>query len=137
MIKKDKAYVCEQSKAEMKEDRRLKRASPFRNRPISESLAKFEGMRMGLYSESECCLKLKIDPAHPNPTMRDPVCYRIRYTPHPHTGDKWCIYPCYDFTHCICDSLEHIDYSLCTLEFEIRRDLYYWVLENIGIYRPY
>ena len=69
--------------------------------------------------------------------LRDPPCYRIRYTPHPHVGDKWCIYPLYDFTHCISDSIEGITHSLCTLEFEVRRDLYYWVLNALNIYRPH
>ncbi len=80
---------------------------------------------------------MKIDHQHQNPTMRDPVAYRIKYTPHPHVGDKWCIYPMYDFTHCINDSLEDITHSLCTLEFEIRRDLYYWTLEQLDMYRPF
>jgi glutaminyl-tRNA synthetase len=69
--------------------------------------------------------------------MRDPVAYRIRYAPHPHVGDKWCIYPTYDYTHCINDSLEHITHSLCTLEFEIRRESYYWLLEALDLYKPY
>jgi glutaminyl-tRNA synthetase len=69
--------------------------------------------------------------------MRDPVAYRIRYTPHPHAGDKWCIYPTYDYTHCIIDSLENITHSLCTLEFEIRRESYYWLLEALDLYRPF
>jgi len=86
-------------------------------------------MKMGLHEEGSLSLRLKIDPAHDNPTLRDPHIYRIRYTAHPHCGDKWCIYPLYDFTHCICDSLERITHSFCSLEFEIRRDLYYWILE--------
>jgi len=111
--------------------------SPYRNRPVEESLRMFENMRLGLYEEGKFCLRAKIDPTHPNTTMRDPVMYRIRYTPHPHAGDKWCIYPLYDYTHPICDSVEGITHSLCTLEFEIRRDLYYWYLEALDIYRPY
>lgn len=86
-------------------------------------------MRRGLYEEGRVSLRLKIDPSNNNPTLRDPVIYRIRYVGHPHTGNKWCIYPLYDFTHCINDSLENITHSLCTLEFEIRRELYYWILE--------
>jgi glutaminyl-tRNA synthetase len=89
----------------------------------------FEGMRKGLYAEGEVSLRLKIDYTNDNPTLRDPSIYRIRYTPHPHVGNKWCIYPLYDFTHCLSDSIENITHSLCTLEFEIRRDLYYWILE--------
>lgn len=93
-------------------------------------------MRMGLYKENEVCLRAKIDYANPNPTLRDPAIYRIRYTAHPHAGNKWCIYPLYDLTHCLCDSLEGISYSCCTLEFEIRRDLYYWFLKELDLYRP-
>lgn len=79
---------------------------------------------------------MKIDMTHENPNMRDPVAYRIRYVPHPHAGDKWCIYPTYDYTHCINDSLENITHSLCTLEFENRRESYYWLLEALDLYRP-
>lgn len=85
-------------------------------------------MREGRFAENECCLRMKIDMTHENPNMRDPVAYRIRYVPHPHAGDKWCIYPTYDYTHCINDSLENITHSLCTLEFENRRESYYWLL---------
>jgi glutaminyl-tRNA synthetase len=88
-------------------------------------------MRKGMYEEGEVCLKLKIDYKDNNMNMRDPPCYRIRYTPHPHVGDKWCIYPLYDFTHGISDSIEGISHSLCTLEFENRRDLYYWILDEL------
>ena len=137
LIKKDKAFVCQQTKAEMNEYRKSCISSPYRNRPIEESLKMFENMRRGLYEEGKVSLRLKIFPKHVNPTMRDPVAYRIKYTPHPHAKDKWCIYPMYDFTHGICDSLEHITHSLCTLEFEVRRDLYYWVLEQLDIYKPF
>jgi hypothetical protein len=104
-------------------------------------------MRNGQYATSnppprpshagKATLRLKISMHHANPTMWDPVAYRIKFTPHPVTKDQWCIYPAYDFSHCIIDSLEHIDYSLCTLEFEVRRDIYYWTLEQLGLYRPY
>eukprot|EP00953_Heterococcus_sp_UTEX-ZZ885_P029873 15822-Heterococcus_DN1.PRE.1 len=77
-----------------------------------------------------------MDMTSPNPNMWDQIAYRIRYAPHPHAGDKWCIYPTYDYTHCIVDSLEHIDYSICTLEFETRRESYYWLLEALKVYRP-
>jgi glutaminyl-tRNA synthetase len=80
---------------------------------------------------------MKMDMKHENPCMRDTVAYRIRYVSHPHAGDKWCIYPTYDYTHCIIDSLENITHSLCTLEFEIRRESYYWLLEALDIYRPF
>jgi len=80
---------------------------------------------------------MKINMQDKNPTMRDPMAYRIRYAPHPHVGSKWCIYPTYDFTHCINDSLENITHSCCTLEFEIRRDSYYWLLDALDIYKPF
>lgn len=137
LIKKDKAFICHQSGDEMHEFRRAGRESPFRNRPIEDSLRIFDEMRRGLWEEGSACLRLKIDMNHKNTTMRDPVAYRIKFVPHPHVGDKWCIYPIYDFTHCINDSLENITHSLCTLEFEIRRDLYYWTLEQLGLFRPF
>lgn len=96
----------------------------------------FEHMRQGRFVENECCLRMKIDMTHDNPNLRDPVAYRIRYHPHPHAGSKWCIYPTYDYTHCIHDSLENITHSLCTLEFETRRESYYWLLEALDLYRP-
>lgn len=94
-------------------------------------------MSKGYYDEGEHCLRAKIDYKHPNTTLRDPVIYRIRYTPHPHVGDKWCVYPLYDFTHGISDSIEGITHSLCSLEFEIRRELYYWFLESLDLYKPF
>lgn len=94
-------------------------------------------MKKGLYREGEYSLRAKIDYKAANTTLKDPIIYRIRYTPHPHSGNKWCIYPLYDFTHPICDSVEGISYSCCTLEFEIRRELYYWVLAELDLYRPY
>ena len=110
--------------------------SPYRNTPPEESLKIFEDMKKGMYEEGKVCLRLKIDYKHDNANMRDPPCYRIRYTPHPHVGDKWCIYPLYDYTHGISDSIEGITHSLCSLEFEIRRDLYYWCLDALNIYKP-
>lgn len=94
-------------------------------------------MRMGLYAEGEATLRMKIDNHHANPCMWDPVAYRVMFVPHLRTGDAWCIYPSYDYTHCIVDSIEHIDYSLCTLEFEVRRDSYYWLLEALDLWRPH
>jgi glutaminyl-tRNA synthetase len=94
-------------------------------------------MRAGYYEEQEAVLRAKIDYAHPNPNNRDPAIFRIMYVDHPHVGDKWCIYPLYDFVHCISDSIEDITHSCCTLEFENRRDLYYWFLEQLNIYRPH
>jgi len=110
--------------------------SPYRNRTVEENLKLFEHMRQGRFTENECCLRMKIDMQHVNPNMRDPVAYRIRYVPHPHAGNKWCIYPTYDYTHCINDSLENITHSLCTLEFENRRESYYWLLEALDLYKP-
>jgi len=85
-------------------------------------------MRLGLWDEGSASLRAKIDYKSDNTTLSDPAMYRIRFAPHPHIGDKWCIYPLYDWTHGICDSIEGITHSICTLEFEIRRDLYYWFL---------
>lgn len=94
-------------------------------------------MQEGKHPESKYTLRLKIDCQHSNPTLRDPVIYRVLYTQHPKSGDKWKVYPMYDFAHCICDSLENITHSLCTLEFEIRRELYYWILTNLNLYKPF
>ena len=136
LIKKGKAYVCFQTATEMSEGRNKMTNSPWRDTPVEDNLKLFEKMRMGLFAEGECSLRVKMDMQHNNPCMRDFVAYRIRYTPHPHTGDKWCIYPTYDFTHCVVDSLENITHSLCTLEFEIRRESYYQLLKDLEIYQP-
>lgn len=136
LIKKDKAFVCHQNAEDMRRDRKAGVDSPWRNRPIEESLKLFEDMRMGKFAEGEAMLRMKGDMKDPNPNMRDMVAYRIIYKPHPHAGDKWCIYPTYDYTHCICDSLEDITHSLCTLEFAIRRKSYQWLLHELGIYCP-
>lgn len=148
LIKRGKAYVCHQTKAEIEASRSIARAkisdpnapgspdSPWRDRPVEENLREFENMRKGKYSANEATLRLKMDMTSPNPNMWDQVAYRIKYMPHPHAGADWCIYPTYDYTHCIIDSLEHIDYSICTLEFETRRESYYWVLEALDLYRP-
>ena len=137
LIKKGLAYVDNLTKQEISEYREQKKDSPYRNRTVEENLKLFEMMRQGRFEEKECCLRMKIDMKHSNPCMRDPVAYRIKYVPHPHAGDKWCIYPTYDFTHCLNDSLENVTHSLCTLEFEIRRDSYYWLLEAAEMYRPF
>lgn len=142
---KDRAFVCHQSKEEMEASKEIAKArdgrpgaeSPWRNRPVAESLRELAAMRAGRYEEGAATLRLKVDMAAANPTLWDPVAYRIKFSPHPVTGDAWCIYPTYDFSHCIIDSLEHIDFSLCTLEFEVRRDIYYWVLEQLDLYRPH
>ena len=106
------------------------------NRSVEENLREFENMKKGKYGAGEATLRMKMDMQSPNPNMWDQVAYRIKYVPHPHAGSDWCIYPTYDYTHCIIDSLEHIDYSICTLEFETRRESYYWVLEALDLYRP-
>lgn len=137
LIKNDKAYVDHQSPDEIKEYREKKMDSPWRNRPIEESLQLFEEMKRGMIDEGKATLRLKQDMQSDNKNMCDLIAYRIKFTPHPHAGDKWCIYPSYDYTHCIVDSLENITHSLCTLEFEIRRPSYYWLLEALGLYQPY
>ena len=137
LIKKGKAYVCFQNAEEMSRCRNEMIDSPWRNTSVEENLRLFDKMRQGRFAEGECTLRCKMDMQHVNPCMRDFVAYRIRYTSHPHSGSKWCIYPTYDYTHCICDSLENITHSLCTLEFEIRRESYYQVLKDLNIYQPY
>ena len=137
LIKNDKAYVCELNAEQTREYRGTLttpgKESPYRNRPIEESLDLFARMRAGEFAEGSMMLRAKIDMASPNMKMRDPVIYRIRFAHHHQTGDKWCIYPMYDFTHCISDAIEGITHSLCTLEFEDHRPLYDWVLANISI----
>ncbi len=110
--------------------------SPYRERSIEENLDLFRRMRAGEFPDGAHVLRAKIDMSSPNIVMRDPALYRIRHEAHHRTGDAWCIYPMYDFTHCISDSLEGITHSICSLEFENNRELYDWVLENLGVYRP-
>ena len=141
LILDGKAYVCSLTSEEIRESRgtltEVGKNSPYRDRSIDESLEMFRSMKQGKFEEGSQVLRLKIDMASPNMNLRDPVIYRIRYKSHQRTGDKWCIYPMYDYTHCICDALEHISHSLCTLEFEDHRPLYDWVIENIDIdYHP-
>ena len=137
LIENDKAYVCELNAEQTREYRGTLTSpgkdSPFRNRPVAESLDMFARMRAGEFTEGSMMLRAKIDMASPNMKMRDPVIYRIRFAEHHQTGNKWCIYPMYDFTHCISDAIEGITHSLCTLEFEDHRPLYDWVLANISI----
>ena len=137
LIENNKAYVCELNAEQTREYRGTLTSpgkdSPYRNRPIEESLDLFKRMRAGEFEEGSMMLRAKIDMASPNMKMRDPVIYRIRFAHHHQTGDKWCIYPMYDFTHCISDAIEGITHSLCTLEFEDHRPLYDWVLANISI----
>lgn len=160
LIQRGLAYVCDMTKAEMEVQRELamKRANlrsqgknpddeapipdtsilPGRNRntSVERNLDLFNKMKMGLFDEGTYTLRLKMDFESSNPNMYDLVAYRIKYVPHPHAGSGWCIYPAYDFTHGICDSLEHIDYSICTLEFETRREPYFWILHALDLFRP-
>ena len=140
LIKKGLAYVDELSPEEMREYRGTLtepgKNSPYRDRTIEENLALFEKMKNGEFAEGKASLRAKIDMASPFMVMRDPVIYRIKFASHHQTSDKWCIYPMYDFTHCISDAIERITHSLCTLEFQDNRRLYDWVLDNISIERP-
>lgn len=137
LIGKGLAYVDELSADQIREYRGTLTApgknSPYRERSIEENLALFEKMKDGGFEEGKACLRAKIDMASPFMVMRDPVIYRIKFAEHHQTGNKWCIYPMYDFTHCISDALENITHSLCTLEFQDNRRLYDWVLDNITI----
>lgn len=137
LIEKGLAYVCELDADKMREYRGTLTEpgtnSPYRDRPIEESLDLFKRMKDGEFENGAMVLRAKIDMASPNLNMRDPVIYRILHAPHHRTGDKWCIYPMYDFAHPIEDSLEDITHSLCTLEFEDHRPLYDWVLENTDL----
>ncbi|MGB6190088.1 glutamine--tRNA ligase [Aeromonas molluscorum] len=137
LIEKGLAYVDELSPEQMREYRgtltEAGKNSPFRERSVEENLALFAKMKNGEMAEGSACLRAKIDMASPFMVMRDPVIYRIKFAHHHQTGDKWCIYPMYDFTHCISDALEGITHSLCTLEFQDNRRLYDWVLDNISI----
>jgi len=137
LINKGLAYVEELSPEQIREYRgtltQPGKPSPYRDRTPEENLALFEKMRDGGFEEGKACLRAKIDLASSFIVLRDPVLYRVRFAEHHQTGDKWCIYPMYDFTHCISDALEGITHSLCTLEFQDNRRLYDWVLENITI----
>lgn len=140
LIQKGLAYVDELSPEQMRQYRgtltEAGKNSPYRDRSVEENLALFEKMKKGEFAEGTASLRAKIDMASPFMVMRDPVLYRIKFASHHQTGDKWCIYPMYDFTHCISDAIERITHSLCTLEFQDNRRLYDWVLENISIERP-
>ena len=140
LIKKGKAYVCHLKPDEIREYRGTLteegKESPYRNRSVEENLKLFEKMRNGDFEEGECVLRAKIDMKHPNILMRDPVMYRIKKVPHYRQGNKWCIYPTYDFAHCLEDSIEGITHSLCTTEFEVHRPLYDWFLEQLSIHHP-
>ena len=140
LITMGKAYVDDLSAEEIREHRGTLtepgRESPWRNRSVEENLDLFRRMRAGEFADGERVLRAKINMASPNLVMRDPTLYRIRHAAHHRTGDTWCIYPMYDYTHCLSDSIEGITHSLCTLEFINNRELYDWVLETLGAYRP-
>ena len=140
LIRRGKAYVCDLSAEEMREYRGTLtepgRNSPYRERSVEENMELFRRMRAGEFDEGSRTLRAKIDMASPNIAMRDPVIYRILKASHHRTGDKWCIYPLYDFTHCLSDSVEGVTHSLCTLEFENNRALYDWVLDTLEVYHP-
>ena len=140
LIKDGKAYVCDLTADEIKEYRGTfeipGKESPYRNRSIEENLKLFTEMKDGKYGDGEKVLRAKIDMASPNINMRDPVIYRVAHMNHYNTGDKWCIYPMYDFAHPLEDAFEGITHSICTLEFEDHRPLYDWVVENVGFEHP-
>ncbi len=140
LIQKGKAYVDDLSADEIREYRgtltQPGKESPYRNRAIEENLDLFQRMRSGEFPDGAKVLRAKIDMASPNLNMRDPVIYRIKHESHHRTGDTWCIYPMYDYTHCLSDSIEGITHSICTLEFEDHRPLYDWVLDELNVYHP-
>ena len=140
LIKAGKAYVCDLTGDEVREHRGTLtqggKESVYRERSVEENLDLFERMRAGEFPNGSRTLRAKVDMSSPNVNMRDPVMYRILHAPHPHVGDKWCIYPMYDYTHGQSDSIERITHSICTLEFEDHRPLYDWYIQALGIYPP-
>jgi glutaminyl-tRNA synthetase len=140
LIRSRKAYVCDLSADEIRDYRgtltQPGRNSPYRDRSVEENLELFDRMKNGEFPDGSRTLRAKIDMAHPNLNMRDPVMYRILHAVHPHVGDKWCIYPMYDWAHGQSDSIERITHSICTLEFENHRPLYDWFCDALGIYHP-
>ena len=140
LIKKGNAFVCDLSSEEIRNQRGTLTEpgteSPFRNRSIDDNLDLFVRMKAGEFSDGERTLRAKINMAHPNLNMRDPVMYRILYATHHRTGDEWCIYPMYDWAHGLGDSIEGITHSICTLEFEDHRPLYDWFLQALDTYHP-
>ncbi len=138
LIRRGLAYVDDQTQEEISKNRgtvdKPGTDSPWRNRSVEENLQLFREMRDGKYADGEKVLRAKIDMAHPNMMFRDPLLYRIKHAHHHRTGDKWCIYPMYDYTHGQCDSIERITHSICTLEFDVHRPLYDWFIQTLGIY---
>ena len=137
MIQQGKAYVDDLTPEEVRQYRgsltEAGKKSPFRDRPVAENLALFRGMREGEFADGSKTLRAKIDMASPNINLRDPVIYRIQRASHYRTGDRWCIYPMYDFAHPLSDAIEGVTHSICTLEFEDHRPLYDWFLENVAV----
>ncbi|MDR3456967.1 MAG: glutamine--tRNA ligase/YqeY domain fusion protein [Verrucomicrobiae bacterium] len=136
LIRKGKAFVCDMTPDQTDEYRRLGKASPFRDRGVEENLDLFTRMKNGEFSDGARVLRAKIIVDAPNIWLRDPLIYRIKHADHHQTGGKWCIYPMYDFAHCISDYIEGITHSICTLEFEVHRPLYDWILEGLDLPRP-
>ena len=140
LIKMGKAYVCDLNADEIREYRgtltKPGNNSPYRNRSVEENLDLFARMKAGEFPDGSRTLRAKIDMASGNLNMRDPTIFRIKHESHHRTGDKWCIYPMYDYTHCLSDSIERITHSICTLEFEDHRPLYDWVLDELKVYHP-
>jgi len=136
LVRKNKAFVCDMTPEETDEYRRLGKESPFRNRSIEENLDLFARMKAGEFPDGARTLRAKIDMSAPNVWLRDPVLYRIRHALHHRTGDKWCIYPMYDWAHTLSDYIEGITHSVCTLEFEVHRPLYEWILDALEVPRP-
>ncbi len=140
LIKKGKAYVCDLTPKETEEFRgspdKPGKDSPFRDRSVEENLDLFTRMKDGEFPDAARSLRAKIDMSSPNIWLRDPLIYRIRHAHHHHTGDKWCVYPLYDFAHCLSDYIEGVTHSICTLEFEVHRPLYDWILESLELPRP-
>jgi glutaminyl-tRNA synthetase len=137
LIRMGKAYVCKLPTEVGRDYREKMIPSPFRDTTPEVNLKEFELMKAGYYAEGEAVLRAKIDYKSPVTTLRDPVLYRILYTPHPVSGTQWCIYPMYDYAHPLSDSIENITHSCCTLEFETRRELYYWPLKELNLYKPF
>ncbi len=135
LVRKGKAYVCDMTPEETDEFRRLGKASPYRDRSVEENLDLLARMKAGEFPDGARTLRARIDVAAPNVWLRDPLLYRIRHAEHHHTGGAWCIYPMYDFAHCLSDYIEGITHSLCTLEFEVHRPLYEWILESLDFPR--
>jgi len=140
LIEKGKAYVCDLTADELREYRGTLtepgKDSPFRDRAVEENLDLFKRMKAGEFPDGSRTLRAKIDMGSPNLNLRDPVLYRILHAEHHRTGDTWCIYPMYDYAHCLSDSIEKITYSMCTLEFEDHRPLYDWILDQLGVFHP-